>query len=375
MERRQAIMASYLSLQDSSMKSRRRKTAVMATPLTGSVSFGAEGYADELHPLEHWSLFVLGHIHRRENGSAEFETKASGVLDRANSLYSEAVLRFEEYRRVVWGWSEEDLNNTVGVLQQGFEISEPTARALRPQEAQLGSIHDRPEVWEPEASNKSYTVTTVAQRPLHDVVTGIQGEGQLLVPESLNLTSRHDLQSINSSRDHLQTTITQLPSKTISASNPGPPHPEKNSLSSVTHPHKSSLVLDRTHSTLLTSFNPAIGTKTFVGHFEPLQYPNSTEPMIMDIFVDGGLLETIVNGHFAMASRIYPSRADALSAVLISEGDAVVEKVKYWELETNVWQKRPLNASSGLKYDEYYETHITFENPYWPFGYEVYAEY
>lgn len=41
----------------------------------------------------------------------------------------------------------------------------------------------------------------------------------------------------------------------------------------------------------------------------------------------------------------------------------------------NVWPNRPLNASSPLVFDPYYETHLTFPNPYVDEGYPIYDGY
>jgi beta-fructofuranosidase len=46
---------------------------------------GAEGYADRFHPIAHWRLYAFGDIQRRDNGSAELEAKAAGILDWANA--------------------------------------------------------------------------------------------------------------------------------------------------------------------------------------------------------------------------------------------------------------------------------------------------
>lgn len=347
------------------------------------VSFGAEGFADEWHPLAHWSLFVLGDVHRRENGSTEFETKASGVLDWGNLYALNAFHDTKNDRRVIWGWSDEDLNNTAAVVQQGFQGSLGLPRELFVKKFHdvlppAGGVQDGPEIWEDSASNGTYTATAVAQQPLADVVSAIQGKEHRLFDQPKMITSRQDFHQVNSSHFHLQTTISKTPNSSadsfiglqIRAS------PNQEEFTEIRYyAFNSSIVLDRTHSTLLAASHPAIGTATFVGHFETFSYLNGTEPLVMDVFVDGSLLEIFINDRFAMTSRVYPSRADALGAAIVLKGEAVVERVKFWEMERNVWPERPLNTSSEMLFDEYYEIHIMFENPYLEKGYEVYAGY
>ncbi|KAF2159734.1 glycoside hydrolase family 32 protein [Zasmidium cellare ATCC 36951] len=347
------------------------------------VSFGAEGYADEWHPLAHWSLFVLGDVHPRGNGSAEFETKASGVLDWGNSYAMNAFHDTKHDRRVLWGWSDEDLNNTAAVVQQGYQGSLGLPRELYIKKfhgvhAPIKNVVKGPEIWQNSSQNGTYSVVTVAQRPLPEVVNAIEGEKHCLVSRSEIVTRRQDLPQVNSSHFHLQTTIGKAPSTgkddflgvQLRAS------PNQGEYTEVRYyAFNSSVVLDRTHSTLLAASHPDIGTATFVGHFEPFTYANGTENIVMDFFVDGSLLEIFINDRFAMTSRIYPSRADALGAALVVKGEAQIENVSLWEMEANVWPERPLNASSPMMFDPYYETHITFENPYLPTGYELYVGY
>lgn len=303
--------------------------------------------------------------------------QASGVLDWGNSYALNQFYDSKNDRRVVWGWSDEDLNNTA-LLQQGFQGSLGLPRelyvlkshnVLPPNEG----IVDGPEIWTPTCDNKTYTVTTVAQHPLPEVVEAIQEIEQECIDKPFDLQGQLPLHQVNSSHFHLQTTISALPPSTNESSfgMEVRSSPAKQELTSIRYyPANASLVLDRSHSSHLTT----ITKSTFVGHFAPYTYANhTTESMSFDVFVDGSLLEIFINDRFAMTSRIYPTRADALGASLVSKGgETKVESVKFWEIEKNVWPERPLNASSPLLQDAYYETHITFPNPYLPVGYELY---
>ena len=284
-------------------------------------------------------------------------------------------------RRVIWGWSDEDLNN-YGLLPQGFQGSLTLPRELYIMKKHQvlpphGGVQKSGEIWEANANGKTYTVTTVAQRPLPDVLAGIQGPETKCISEPTCIKSRTPVAGLNSSHFHLQVNISSLPAPSNSsyAGVNLRTTPDMEEYTSIRYyPGNSSIVLDRTHSSLIANFSKT----TIVGHFERFRFPQpnhatSTEEMVLDIFVDGSLLEIFINDRFAMTSRIYPSRADALGASLDSHGgETVVKSVKAWQQMKNVWPERPLNASSPLIFDPYYETHVTFENPYVPEGTKLY---
>lgn len=59
------------------------------------------------------------------------------------------------------------------------------------------------------------------------------------------------------------------------------------------------------------------------GHFEPYRTDspfNKTEAIVADRVVDGSLLEVFINDRFALTTRVYPNRADALGVSLFSNG-------------------------------------------------------
>ena len=76
-----------------------------------------------------------------------------------------------------------------------------------------------------------------------------------------------------------------------------------------------------------------------------------------------------------MTSRIYPTRADALGvSVFAGDGGALIEKLQLWSMKGDIFPGRPLNSSSPLHYDPYFET--PFENIYGiPVGTELYDRY
>ncbi|KAK3170454.1 hypothetical protein Dsin_032704 [Dipteronia sinensis] len=93
---------------------------------------------------------------------------------------------------------------------------------------------------------------------------------------------------------------------------------------------------------------------------------NTTEPITMDIYIDGSLIEIFINERYVLSSRSYPSLANSTGIGFdVDEVYSVtVSNINVWQSMSNVWPDRPLNASSPLEYDEYYETHVTFPNPY-----------
>lgn len=342
------------------------------------VCLGSEGYTDDNHPFDKWSLFVMGDMVQRANGSAELQIRASGVLDWGNSYALNTFYDSKNDRRVVWGWSQEDFQNRAG-WAQGF-VSTLTI----PQELYVlkfkdvlapdGGVVEGSGIWTKKEGSGSatYDVVTIGQHPLDDVIAGIQGEKQTFFSGGMKVTTFESLSDVNSSRFHLQTTITDLPSAEsgnyagieIRAS---PDHEEYSTIKYF--PFDNTVLFDRSASSLL----PYTGKADFKGYFEPFNFANgTTEQLTFDIFVDGGLVEIFINNRFAMTNKIYPSRADALGAALVSSGGATFSSVNFWELETNVWPDRPLNASTTLLYDEYYQNHVTFDNPYVPTNYQIY---
>ena len=135
------------------------------------------------------------------------------------------------------------------------------------------------------------------------------------------------------------------------------------------------LTLDRANSSLAPNFTKV----DYQAFFEPLIINGAVETMHFDIFVDGSLIEIFINDRFALTSRIYPTRADAVGIGLFAtQGQTTFEDVQLWTDMQNVFPDRLLNSSSPLHFDPYYETHITFEGEYledMPIGFKLYDGY
>ncbi|KAH9904660.1 Arabinanase/levansucrase/invertase [Xylariomycetidae sp. FL2044] len=351
-------------------------------------SFGAEGFESVGHDLTHWSLFVLGDVARRDNGSAELAIKASGPADWGNNYAINTFWDSKNERRVAWGWSDEDFNGC-GVSQNGYQGSLLLPRELyickvRGVVAPAGGAPDESaEIWEREEGKTTYTVTTLAQRPLPDVVAGIQ-TGETVVG-NIQVDGEQRIPGLKSSTFHMQATLEAWPSEgqvgfKLRAS------PADEEFTSVLYtPANNTLVLNRIKSSLITNFTQS----SFNGYFEPFLFPSNAnsssnssvsatvpEPMTFNIFVDGSLLEIFVNDRLSLTSRVYPSRADALEAAVVSTGGhAVFKNVSFWDRMADVWPQRPTNSSGELHVDPYYETHVTMENEWVDVGYQIYDGY
>jgi beta-fructofuranosidase len=337
---------------------------------------GSEGYNDERHPWDKWSLFTLGDMVRRDNGSAEFQIKASGVLDWGNAYALNTFFDAKNDRRVVWGWSQEDFSNALGWAQGGVssltipqEVYVMKVNHVRPPK---GGVVEGSAIWtKNEDSDETYSFTTVGQKPLPEVVAGIQGQQETLIGTPITVDGYQSL-GVNSSRLHIQAVVSKIPDA-VEGNFVGlqfRQSPNGEEFTEITYQPATDIVyLDRRNSSLL----PYAGKVDWRAHFEPLVYANgTTESLTFDLFIDGSLMEVFINNRFALTNRIYPSRPDALGAGLIASGGAVFERVDYWPMEKNVWPERPLNASSTLLFDKFYENHITFDNPYVPTGLQIY---
>ncbi|KAK0645229.1 Fructan 6-exohydrolase [Lasiodiplodia hormozganensis] len=346
-------------------------------------TFGAEGFESFGHNLSHWSLFALGDVSRRDNGSAAFEIKAAGPGDWGNNYAINTFWDEKKQRRVAWGWSDEDFNG-YGVSQNGYQGSlvlprEVYIRKVRGVVAPAsGAPAQSAEIWEREDGKQTYAVTTLAQRPLPEVVAGIQ-KGERAVGDVRVDGGETTIDGLASKAYHLQATLDEWPKDgqvgfKLRAS------PDGQEFTTVYYtPANNTLVLNRIDSSLITNFTRS----SFNGYFEPFLFPSNSsasgvapEPITFNIFVDGSLLEIFINDRLSLTSRVYPSKADALGVVAVSTGGAAVFKnVTFWDSMADVWPQRPANTSGELHMDPYYETHVTIENDWVPVGYQIYDGY
>ena len=125
------------------------------------------------------------------------------------------------------------------------------------------------------------------------------------------------------------------------------------------HPSNHTLLVNRLHSSNIVEFNNA----TVTGYFYPYTIKakdgsTSKEPITLNVFLDGSLLEVYVNDRFALATRIYPSLSCSTGyGVYVEDGfEATFSSIEAWEGLKHVWTDRPLDSSSPLVFDTVAET-------------------
>lgn len=124
-------------------------------------------------------------------------------------------------------------------------------------------------------------------------------------------------------------------------------------------PSNNTLLVNRLHSSTIVEFNNA----TVTGYFYPYTIraedgSTAKEPITMDVFIDGSLLEVYVNDRFALATRIYPSMTCSTGyGVYVEDGaEAKFSSLEAWVGLKHVWTDRPLDSSSPLLWDTVAET-------------------
>ncbi|CRG90961.1 beta-fructofuranosidase [Talaromyces islandicus] len=327
------------------------------------VSMGAEGGNVTFHQQK-WSLWNEGTVSTRANGSIVFNPISGGASD-WGILY--AITSFNDTknnRRIQYGWAWEDMDS-FAITQQGFQGALSLPRELFVKETPH-VIHNTTEKSPGNSqyimnTDGSWTASTLGVRPVHDVVEGLRkgshlsryqctkvvcDAGQIILPT--NLSHSYEF-TVNIKR------TTGITGVTIAAS------PDREEYTNIYFdPSNNSIVFDRTHSSLIDMF---LNT-SYVGYFEPYQIAAKDgdkpvkEPIKMDIFVDGSLVEVFVNDRFALTSRIYPSREDSNGIALFTASGVDVEylDIEVWDGLLNVWPNRPLNSSSLLVFDTPAET-------------------
>ncbi|CAP86472.1 hypothetical protein E8E15_004602 [Penicillium rubens] len=328
------------------------------------VSMGAEGGEVSFHDRR-WSLWNEGEISTRPNGSIAFNPVSGGASD-WGILY--AITSFDDTknnRRIQYGWASEDMNN-FGITQQGYQGALSLARELFIKETS-GVVHNPADATPGNSrymsnSNGTWTASTLGVRPASDVVAGLRRGSRHTRShcrkKMCSNTSNIRLPSTLSNSYELKLNIkntTGVTGVTVAASPGGEEY-----TNIYYDPSKKSVVLDRAHSSQIRVFP----NTTLAGYFEPYQMAGihggnpMTEPIEMNIFVDGSLVEVFVNDRFALTGRIYPSREDSNGFALYNAPGVSVqyEDIQVWDGLLNVWPDRPLNSSSKLVFDTPAET-------------------
>ncbi|KAJ5565335.1 hypothetical protein N7513_001577 [Penicillium frequentans] len=325
------------------------------------VSMGAEGGNVSFHQNK-WSLWNEGLVSVRDNGSIAFTPTAGGASD-FGLLY--AINSFDDVkndRRIQWGWAQEDIND-FGATQLGYQgaFSHPREVFIK---NTTGVSHKSSDVLGSSRyfknTNGSWTASTLGVRPAPDVVKGLhRGARHIKYPCNQRKcdTKKINLPSNLTSSYQISFTIehtTGMAGVTVGASLDGEEY-----TNIYFDPSSNNIVVGRANSSLIDEF-----TKTpHIGFFEPYQLQqksgNTTmEPIQLNVFVDGSLVEVYANDRFALTSRIYPSREDSTGAKLFAAKGVNVKysNVEIWDGLLNVWPDRPRNSSSLLIWDTAAET-------------------
>lgn len=342
------------------------------------VSMGAEGGEVSFHNRR-WSLWNEGTVSTRPNGSIAFNPVSGGAADwgilyAVGIRYPSSILQFrtdqpgqitsfndtKNNRRIQYGWASEDMNN-FGITQQGYQGALSLPRELFVKET-WGVVHNPANTTLGNSRymqnpNGTWTASTLGVRPASDVIDGLRRGSHHTKTRCSGRTcdnpNRTQLPSRLSNSYEIQLTIKNTTGRTgvTVASSPG-----REEYTNIYYdPSQHSIVLDRSHSSQIRMFP----NTTLAGHFAPYQISGSgTEPVEMNIFVDGSLVEVFVNDRFALTGRIYPSREDSHGFALYSAPSAHVqyEDIEVWDGLLNVWPDRPMNSSSLLIYDTPAET-------------------
>ncbi|KAK3069432.1 hypothetical protein LTR53_012237 [Teratosphaeriaceae sp. CCFEE 6253] len=343
------------------------------------VNMGTEGGNNSYHPNPHWSMYGLGSISRRANGSVALMLEAAAPLDWGNLYAATSFHDTKNDRRVLWGWSDEDMNG-YGITAQGFQGSLALPRELFVLKTHnVSARHDedpdtQPTNWEQQPGGQ-YTVTALGSRPLPDVVEALHSTQSAMTMLDLCLGANEtaSLKRFHGQHFHLQASL-RVDGNFSSAGFLIRATPDMEEFTRLTYNlANATLTFDRASSSLASNFTKT----TYHAFFEPYVINDCLENLDFNIFVDGSLVEVFINQRFAMTMRVYPTRADALGVSAFAGHDqARFDKVQLWSMKEDVFPGRPTNSSSPLHYDPYFDTHITFEKVEgMPVGTQLYDGY
>lgn len=316
------------------------------------VLMGTEGGNLTWHPRAQWGLWNEGIVTRRENGSAQFTPVSGGVID-SGLLY--AVTSFNDTkndRRVQWGWANDETNG-IALNQQGFQGSLAIPREMYVIKTKGlinadGGLTTKGNTRVVEHRNGTFTGYTLGARPLPDVVEGLHKGAEPQKIETVDTWTTSMLAGNGSSHMHLQVTLSNAtgPAGVTVASSPDG---EEQTVIWYS-PENYTINVDRSQSSSIEEF----ANYTMLGYFYPYTFSNGTqESLHMDVFVDGSLIEVIVNDRFWLTTRIYPARTDSTGfGIWVGDNSTVgVSDLTAWDITANIWPDRPVNSSSELIFD------------------------
>lgn len=329
---------------------------------------GAEGGNLTYAESSHAALWNEGLVTRRDNGSAEFTPIAGGLGDWGNLYALTSFNDTKNNRRIQIGWAPEDIVGDEGLFsvpQQGFQGSHSLPRELFVHEVS-GVVNSDGQLTEnrnsllTEMSDGTFMAQTLGVRPASDVVEGLRGADGCMHHSyggSKTYSSSQILKKSGSAQMEIKATVSSATGACGLIFGADPSMTEYTTV--MYEPSNHTLLVERAHSSTIDEFNNV----TITGYFYPytvMSDDGSTaqESIMMDVFVDGSLVEVYVNERFALTTRIYPSMECSTGyGVYVADGaKATFESVLAWENLKHVWTDRPADSSSPLLFDTAAET-------------------
>lgn len=328
------------------------------------INMGTEGGNVSFHESSHWLLWAEGTISRRENGSAQFTPVAVGAADWGLGYAGTSFNDTKNNRRVQWAWAPEDIVANGGIFsakQQGFQGSLTLPRELFVHEVDdvvdtNGAVAASKEAVLTANGLKTYTARTLGIRPLADVVQGFTANATHKSYGSKTYKSSAIVQKQGDAHMELKATISSATGAyglRIAASR------DMMEYTTIMYePSNNTVIVDRTRSSTIVGFNNATVTGYFIPYTVKSSSTTKQEPITMDVFIDGSLVELYINERFALSTRIYPSMqcSTGFGVYVAEASEATFESLDAWMGTMNVWPDRPLNSSSPLLWDTAAET-------------------
>ncbi|WPH04191.1 glycoside hydrolase family 32 protein [Acrodontium crateriforme] len=325
------------------------------------VNMGTEGGNVSFHESNHWALWNEGTVSRRVNGSAEFTPISGGAGDWGLSYALTSFNDTKNNRRVQWAWAPDDWSGVFSANQNGYNGALNIPRELFVHEVEHvvktpGLAENKNSVLT-QNNEGTYTATTLGVKPLPDVVAGLRSTAAHKSYSGKTYKQSTMLETQGHSHMELKATLTSATGAVglvIAAS------PDMKEYTTISYqPSNNTVLVERLHSSTIVEFNNA----TVTGYFYPYTVGCSgeadhVEEIIMDVWIDGSLVEVYVNDRFALSTRIYPSMECSTGfGVYVEPGhQGSFKSVEAYMGTLNVWPERPVNSSSPLVFDTSAET-------------------
>ncbi|ORX88601.1 Arabinanase/levansucrase/invertase, partial [Basidiobolus meristosporus CBS 931.73] len=332
-------------------------------------TMGTEGAANSFHIDNHSSIWSEGLItSHTDDQTVRFETIATGSMDWGNTYAISSFLDSSSGKRIAIGWIAEDTNN-YGDTAMGYQGALTLPRELfvktyRGVVNTDGKLTKRSPWTAKENANGTYTITTLGLKPAQQVrnffepmqpiiVVNKTLEGNGEVKSISNLGEKFRFKTSISIHDDSQVALIVRSSEDT-----------KEHTSIVFNPKNSTIIVDRSQSTLIQNFTttPVTG---FFSLFDFYNRDNRTvdrETLEVEIWVDNSIIEVYANERFALATRVYPTSNNAVGVGYWVNGSITVNKLEIQSSFVNTFPSRPYNSSTYLVFDS---ASVTNNGKYW----------